>query len=347
MPKIPIPDIPRLPQHQDNATHFNSAPGLDWNVDHSDPGKAWKDLGNNVLRAGLSIGKDLMDIAERKQDAEDSDNFRELELLELRAENDLVAYMRENPDGWNDYARMNSNWREERLQKQQELLDKMSPQTRKGAEHFIKKNYIRQDAMVEHYSFQAFAASKITNLDNQTSELAKMGGQQELAFRFIDDAVLDGVLTQEMADARKEHFMEQDDFFRVRELIEADDPDIIDKLKKKTDGAFTEYTHLTRDQREQLIRAAKTQQTQRETEEEYRIRAEFTLGNIPTEDTLKTDLRTGKITNKRKTIYRGKGLTSNLCSKWHFLPNTKRTRPPKKDALRPKQNKPRPPPSRA
>lgn len=305
MPKIPIPNIPKLPEHQDNASHFNSAPGLDWNVDHSDPGKAWKDLGHGVLRAGLSIGNDLMDIAERKQDAEDNDNFRELELLELRAENDLVAHMRENPDGWNDYARMNANWREERQEKQQELLDKMSPKTRKAAEYFIQKNYIRQDAMVEQYSFQGFATSKMTNLDNQTAELAKMGGQQELAFRFIDDAVLDGVLTQEMADARKAHFMEQDEFFRVRELIDAGDPDVVENLTKKSGDTFTEYTHLSRDQREQLKRYGEQKQVERENEMDDRVLAGLNSGErvYESKEQIKSDLDNKVISAKQYNRY--------------------------------------------
>lgn len=305
MPKIPIPNIPRLPEHQDNAVHFNSAPGLDWNVDHSDPGQGWRDLGRGALRAGLSIGGDLMDLAERKKDAEDNDNFRELELLELRAENDLVAHMRENPDGWNDYARMNANWREERQQKQQELLDKMSPKTRKAAEFFIQKNYIRQDAMVEQYSYQGFATAKMTNLDNQTAELAKMGGQKELAFRFIDDAVLDGVLTQEMADARKEHFMEQDDFFRARELIEAGDPDILGKLNKKSGDSYSEFTHLTREQREQLKRYGEQKQVERENEMDDDVLVSFRSGKpkYATKTQLDDALEKKEITKKQYNKY--------------------------------------------
>lgn len=299
MPKIPIPNIPRLPEHRDNAVHFNSAPGLDWNVDHSDPGQGWRDLGRGALRAGLSIGGDLMDIAERKKDAEDNDLFQEYQLKLLRADNDLKAYMRENPDAWNDYARMNANWREELQPELKEIYDRMSPDMRKSTDFYREKLYLQQDATVEQYSYQGFATSKMTNLDNRVAELAKLGGQQELAFRMIEDCVLTGVLTQEMADARKEHFMEQDDFFRARELIEAGDPEILGKLNKKSGDSYSEFTHLTREQRDQLKRVAETQKNKMELEDNHAFLAEAVQGNMPSEEQLKQQHKEGKLTDEQ------------------------------------------------
>ena len=288
MPKIPRPDIPRLPEHQDNATHFNSAPGLNWNVNPDDPGRALQHFGNRVLAMGLKAGDYLKEFAEERQKAEDTDAFQELELLTIQSNNDMNAFMRENPGRYEDFSREYQTRFEALEERRTEIKNRMSEQGKKAADFYIQKDRLNQTETVSRIERQAFVTAKTQNLETRLSQFAKMGQPVEDVQRMIDDYTVGEhpILTTEMADAYMAKYLEQFDFFRVRELIDAGDPSIVDQLKKKSDGSFTEYTHLTRDQREQLIRAAETQQNKAELEGDQEFLAALYQGEIPTEEML-------------------------------------------------------------
>ena len=175
MPKIPIPDIPRLPEHQDNATHFNSAPGLNWNVNQDDPGRALQHLGNRVLAMGLKAGDYLKEFAEERQKAEDTDAFQELELLTIQSNNDMNAFMRENPGRYEDFSREYQTRFEALEERRTEIKNRMSEQGKKAADFYIQKDRLNQTETVSRIERQAFVTAKTQNLETRLSQFAKMG----------------------------------------------------------------------------------------------------------------------------------------------------------------------------
>lgn len=309
MPKIPIPDIPRLPEHQDNATHFNSAPGLNWNVNPDDPGRALQHFGNRVLAMGLKAGDYLKEFAEERQKAEDTDAFQELELLTIQSNNDMNAFMRENPGRYEDFSREYQTRFEALEERRSEIKSRMSTQGKKAADFYIQKDRLNQTETVSRIERQAFVTAKTQNLETRLSQFAKMGQPVADVQRMIDDYTVGEypILTPEMADAYMAKYLEQADFFRVRDLIDAGDPDVVENLTKKSGDTFTEYTHLSRDQREQLKRYGEQKQVERENEMDDRVLAGLNSGErvYESKEQIKSDLDNKVISAKQYNRYIG------------------------------------------
>ncbi len=307
MPRIPIPNRPALPEHHDNAVHASSAPGLNWNVDPNDPGRALQHLGNRVLNMGLRAGDYLKAFAEERQKAEDTDAFQELELLTIQANNDMNAFMRDNPGRYEDFSREYQTRFEALEERRSEIKSRMSTQGKKAADFYIQKDRLNQTETVSRIERQAFVTAKTQNLETRLSQFAKMGQPVADVQRMIDDYTVGEypILTPEMADAYMAKYLEQADFFRVRDLIEAGDPDVVENLTKKSGDTFAEYTHLSRDQREQLKRYGEQKQVERENEMDDRVLAGLNSGErvYESKEQIKSDLDNKVISAKQYNRY--------------------------------------------
>jgi hypothetical protein len=182
----------------------------------------------------------------------------------------------------------------------------MSPNARRRAEFYLKRTDLDRANNVRYVGWQAQATAKMQNLETRLSDLAKIGAD-DVAIQMIDEYTVGDapLLTQPMADQFKAKYWEQRDFFQVRELIDAGDPDVLEKLNKKSDGQFTEYTHLTRDQRDQLKRYGQQKTIERENEVDDNVLASFRSGNpiYSTKTQLDEALEKKQITTKQYNKY--------------------------------------------
>ena len=283
MPKIPIPDIPRLPEHQDNATHFNSAPGLNWNVNPDDPGRALQHFGNRVLAMGLKAGDYLKEFAEERQKAEDTDAFQELELLTIQSNNDMNAFMRDNPGRYEDFSREYQTRFEALEDQRTEIKNRMSTQGKKAADFYIQKDRLNQTETVSRIERQAFVTAKTQNLESRLTRFAKMGQPPEDVQRMIDDYTVGDhpILTPEMGDAYMQKYLEQYEFFQVRDLIEnGGSSEVWSALEEKDgNGKFTKYTNLSQSDRRKLTQFCEQKQTEEQNAEDDSILNDILTGN--------------------------------------------------------------------
>ena len=283
MPKIPIPNRPAVPEHHDNAVHSNVAPDLNWNVNHDDPGRALQQLGNRVLNAGLKIGDYLKDYAEERQKAEDTDAFQELELLTIQANNDMNAFMRENPGRYEDFSREYQTRFEALDERRTEIKNRMSTQGKKAADFYIQKDRLNQTETVSRIERQAFVTAKTQNLESRLTQFAKMGQPPEDVQRMIDDYTVGDhpILTPEMGDAYMQKYLEQYEFFQVRDLIEnGGSSEVWSALEEKDgNGKFTKYTNLSQSDRRKLTQFCEQKQTEEQNAEDDSILNDILTGN--------------------------------------------------------------------
>ena len=283
MPKIPIPNRPALPEHHDNAVHSNVAPGLNWNVDPNDPGRELQQFGDRVLNMGLKVGDFLKDYAEERQKAEDTDAFQELELLTIQANNDMNAFMRDNPGRYEDFSREYQTRFEALDERRTEIKNRMSTQGKKAADFYIQKDRLNQTETVSRIERQAFVTAKTQNLESRLTQFAKMGQPPEDVQRMIDDYTVGDhpILTPEMGDAYMQKYLEQYEFFQVRDLIEnGGSSEVWSALEEKDgNGKFTKYTNLSQSDRRKLTQFCEQKQTEEQNAEDDSILNDILTGN--------------------------------------------------------------------
>lgn len=307
MPRIPMSDRGYVP-HVEGGVRMTGAPGMGFGMENA---RGLRDVANGLDGLGegaMKVYGALKLRAEAAQEAEDTDNMQALELQEMQATNDLNAFMRENPGRYLDFENELQTRTKNLTEARTGYLEKMSPNARRRAEFYLKKTDLDRANNVRYVGWQAQATAKMQNLETRLSDLAKIGAD-DAAIQMIDEYTVGDapLLTQPMSDQFKAKYWEQRDFFQVREQIDAGDPDVLEKLNKKSDGQFTEYTHLTREQRERLKQYAEQKDVERELQTDLDVMTSFTSGDprYTDKEQVKKDLDEGKITKKQYIKYAG------------------------------------------
>lgn len=313
MPRIPMSDRGYVP-HVEGGVRMTGAPGMGFGMENA---RGLRDVANGLDGLGegaMKVYGALKMRAEAAQEAEDTDNMQALELNEMQMTNELNAFMRENPGRYLDFENELQTRTKNLMEARTGYLEKMSPNARRRAEFYLKKTDLDRANNVRYVGWQAQATAKMQNLETRLSDLAKIGAD-DVAIQMIDEYTVGDapLLTQPMADQFKAKYWEQRDFFQARELIDAGDPDVLEKLNKKSDGQFTEYTHLTREQRDQLKRYGQQKTIERENEADDNVLASFNSGTpiYATKTQLDEALEKKQITKKQYNKY------SNWLESWN------------------------------
>lgn len=297
MPRIPMSDRGFVP-HAENNVRMTGAPGMSFAMDKSqalnDTARVLEQLGQNAL----AITDSLVKYVEHDANIQNRLAATNAQNLYTAINEELTQKMAENPASFRDFTKWADDADKRYIDEVRQYTDQMTEPFRKQFEADMEGVRIKALSQRRSVAVQANATNKLNLMDAQLKYAAQRGDAP--GYKKVLDECKGTLLTDEMYQVRLMDYDRLSDFYAVKSLVDAEDENILDKLKEKdSEGNFKNYQNLSQEDRDQFIRKAKADQIQRETEEEYRIRAEFNLGNIPTEDNLKTDLRTGQITNKQ------------------------------------------------
>ena len=209
-------------------------------------------------------------------------------MLETEQTGNAQQYFTENPTEHKNFGEYLTTLESDADERRKAIYDKMSPRAKEQASYYVRQNQLQRQQHMGKVQYQAHVTSQLQTMENQLTQAAKLGNW-ELAEQIINSnsessGKFPPLLSPELKEKYQAHYLQQKDFYGVRDMIEAgrlapvpnaeNDKDptlpvevkpVADILKDKNkDGQYLHATNLSQEQRQHLIRYAEQTQAQRE-----------------------------------------------------------------------------------
>lgn len=257
--------MPRIPMNQNTMAPVAGGPvymreGLPASFG-MDAGAALVDAGKTVAGIGLDIYSTAKELNAARVEFEEKTRANEDKLAAMEArnvyrkiQNENKRRMAENPGSFAEYGK----WAEEADKKYEReaapVIARMSDEFKKG--FLLEMAGLREETVSERHFFADQA--KVTDERNRVSAAysnALLAGNTAEADRIAEDFFREGLFSKaelENFAAEKEHLLQ---FGAVKSAVEAGDYTLLEDLKEKSAVGYTNFSKITVQEREQLIRA--------------------------------------------------------------------------------------------
>lgn len=309
MPKIPMANKPGMIQHQRDTVPMTGAPGMNFNMDES---RALMNLGERIGNAGAKIGDAINRTVSVREQFLVKQQYTQDRLAATEARNlyrninmDLENRMAENPAEFEKFK----DWAAEADKRYAEtVLDftqKMSPEFRQQFESEMKglrsENLMRRTRI----GIQAKVTADYNLFQSQWKDAA-LRGDLTACNRMLEEQN-GSLISQQEYEQKKLDFNRMAVFGEVKRLVEAGTPDIVSRLKKRTEeGKYANFRSLDDASRDRFIRFAEAEETRREAETDQKVLAALADGNILyPDDILKKKHQEGTLSDRQYHTYKG------------------------------------------
>lgn len=313
MPRIPMSDRGFVP-HVDNSVRMTGAPGMGFGMENARALRGAANDLNDFSRDMLALGGAMKEFVEREAETQNrlaATNARNL----YRAYNEeLENRMAENPTQFQEFSKWADETDQKYLDDVRQYTDQMTTPFREQFNAEMEGVRINSLSQRRKIGIQA----KVTADYNMAQTLLKDAaerGDMDGYMRILNENK--GVLFSEQEyDMRKLEYDRLADSAAAKRMVDAcisnaDGTDVppeqsfgksaaaVKQLREKnSEGSYVNFTHLSEDYRDRLIRAAETQKNKAELDYKQAFLAQANQGIMPTEDQLKEKHKTGELTDE-------------------------------------------------
>jgi hypothetical protein len=256
--------------------------------------------GDRILSAALgqaqqgitAYGSAVAEFQRKQQDTENMLASAEAKNLYAQINDGLIRRMAENPGAFNDFEKW-SNEADELYRKQEiQFTDRMTPEFRKNFSLSMQGTMLAQKKQRIMTGIQAKVTADYNRFQNLFKDAAQNNPQQALA---LLEQHRGGLISEQEYLTKKEIDLPKiSQSAQMRREVEANTPGIVEKLSA-TDGKgnFINFTAVTPEFRQSMIRYAEAKDSQKRAEELYQFADELDSG-IPISKQMIEDSFEGK-----------------------------------------------------
>lgn len=303
MAKIPIATRPNVTRHDTLATKLNAAPDINMGVED------YASLSNSLIKGFNQVSQAYMQTQSSLKHAEDMLQGDELNLIEVRLDGDITDYVQNNPQDYENFGEHLKELEQKASDSRKECYNKMTPDMQKRARSNSELVAMKRQQQLQGTYIQARASAMLGDLDNKIGEYCRLGRSDE-AINLLNRATeSDGehapLLSTQQRDARIAEVNNQAEFYSVSDMIgdnqgyEVDGTFIPVKealQAKNSDGSYKYFTHLARENRQNLSNSARGKQAEYATEQSDLVAYKINRGELVTIDEYQAQLDNGQIT---------------------------------------------------
>lgn len=280
MPQIPIPRKPEFRSAGANAVPLSGAPDLNWNVDHG-----LERLGESIS----GLGRDLthatdayLRYAEESAEAENTLATVEAQNIQLDGEAKLDERISANPGAYEQYGEWAREIDSETAEKLKPVLNRMTARYREQFEERLAGR--RQQAIAERIRLGNLARSRAQKekFDQDLTAAASRGDLETVEFMIARER--GRLFGDEKADLYRKNALRISDEYAARYLVDSGALDAVERLSARNeDGSYKEFTNMSQQYRDSMIRYARGVRAERQTEARTDFVTGLLAGKVPSE----------------------------------------------------------------
>ena len=294
MPRIPMDNRSNYLEHTRSAAPIGANGMTLKNFGDGGTAKALLNLadsGSNLMQTGVNA---ISAYAKEKQHSEDRLAAAEARSLHRKIFSDLEFRMKNNPANFKDFEK----WTADAGKEYEKLV---APVTARMSGEY-RKLFTTEMSATAHETQNRF--NLIGREANITANLNLFQAQIKDAALRGDAAEFKRLLTEQRGRLINEQTYQRyqlqydnlAEFGAIKRELEADTPGLAAKLTaRNADGSYANFTHISQAHREQFIRAARAQQSQRFTAEAMEISDRINQGEVITRQEVEKKYPAGKL----------------------------------------------------